>query len=149
MCFPEFCLKVQVVYGSLRVTHGLLRGPQTPTLSFSKKRNIPGTLYSLCNTVLQGFLTTFSISLALLLWFSCSLMSDSFRPHGLYIACQTPLSMRFLRQKYWSGLPFYSPGDLLDPGIELTYAALVGRIFLPLSYGKVHQKTIGGQIPAS
>ena len=34
------------------------------------------------------------------------------------LACQAPLSMGFLRQKYWSGLPFSSPGDLLDPGIE-------------------------------
>ena len=33
-------------------------------------------------------------------------------------ACQTPLSMRFPRQEYWSGLPFSSPGDLLNPGIE-------------------------------
>ena len=26
--------------------------------------------------------------------------------------------MGFSRQEYWSGLPFPSPGDLLDPGIE-------------------------------
>ena len=26
--------------------------------------------------------------------------------------------MEFYRQKYWSGLPFASPGDLPDPGIE-------------------------------
>ena len=29
------------------------------------------------------------------------------------VACQTPLSMRFPRQEYWSGLPFPTPGDLL------------------------------------
>ena len=35
------------------------------------------------------------------------------------VACQAPLSMRFPRQGYWSGLPFPSPGDLPDnPGIE-------------------------------
>ena len=34
------------------------------------------------------------------------------------IACQAPLSMGFSRQEYWSGLPFLSPGDLPDPGIE-------------------------------
>ena len=34
------------------------------------------------------------------------------------VACQAPLPMRFLRQGYWSGLPFPSPGDLPDPGIE-------------------------------
>ena len=32
--------------------------------------------------------------------------------------CQAPLSMGFPRQKYWSGLPFPSPGDLSNPGIE-------------------------------
>ena len=35
------------------------------------------------------------------------------------IAYQAPLSMEFSRQEYWSGLPFPSPGDLPDPGIEL------------------------------
>ena len=34
------------------------------------------------------------------------------------VACQTPLSIEFSRQKYWSELPFSSPGDLPDPGIE-------------------------------
>ena len=34
------------------------------------------------------------------------------------IACQAPLSMEFFRQEYWSGLPFPSPGDLPNPGIE-------------------------------
>ena len=33
-------------------------------------------------------------------------------------ACQVPLSMGFSRQEYWSGLPFPSPGDLLNTGIE-------------------------------
>ena len=33
-------------------------------------------------------------------------------------AYQAPLSMVFSRQEYWSGLPFPSPGDLPDPGIE-------------------------------
>ena len=36
------------------------------------------------------------------------------------VAHQAPLSMGFLRQEYWSGLPFPSPGDLPDPGIEPT-----------------------------
>ena len=34
------------------------------------------------------------------------------------IACQAPLPMGFSRQEYWGGLPFPSPGDLPDPGIE-------------------------------
>ena len=35
--------------------------------------------------------------------------------------------MGFSRQEYWSGLPFPSPGDLLDPGIELSSPTLAGR----------------------
>ncbi|ELR62335.1 hypothetical protein M91_01857, partial [Bos mutus] len=31
---------------------------------------------------------------------------------------QSPLSMEFSRQEYWSELPFPTPGDLPDPGIE-------------------------------
>ena len=34
------------------------------------------------------------------------------------IACQAPLSMGFSRQEYWSWLPFPTPGDPPDPGIE-------------------------------
>ena len=33
-------------------------------------------------------------------------------------AHQAPLSMKFSRQEYWSGLPCPSPGDLPDPGIK-------------------------------
>ena len=36
-----------------------------------------------------------------------------------YIACQAPLSMEFSRQEYWSGLPFPTPRDRSDAGIEL------------------------------
>ena len=35
------------------------------------------------------------------------------------VALQAPLFMEFSRQKYWSRLPFPSPGYLPDPGIEL------------------------------
>ena len=40
------------------------------------------------------------------------------------IAHQAVLSMEFSRQEYWSGLPFCSPGDLLNPGIEPRSPAL-------------------------
>ena len=46
-------------------------------------------------------------------------MSDSLWPHGLSpLSCQAPLSMEFSRQEYWSGLPFPSPGDLSNLGIQ-------------------------------
>ena len=34
------------------------------------------------------------------------------------VAYQVPLSMGFSRQEYWSGLPFPSPGDLPNPGLN-------------------------------
>ena len=37
-----------------------------------------------------------------------------------YYTCQVLLSMEFSRQEYWSGMPCPLPGDLPDPGIELT-----------------------------
>ena len=39
-------------------------------------------------------------------------------------AHQAPLSMRFSRQGYWNGLPFPSPGDFSNPGIEPKSPAL-------------------------
>ena len=40
------------------------------------------------------------------------------------VAYQVPLSMGFSRQEYWSGLPFPSPGNLPNPGIEPESPAL-------------------------
>ena len=37
--------------------------------------------------------------------------------------------MGFSRQEYWSGLPFPSPGDLFDPGIEPRFSYIAGRHF--------------------
>ena len=34
------------------------------------------------------------------------------------VDCQAPLFMEFSKQEHWSGLPFPSPGDLSDPGVE-------------------------------
>ena len=54
----------------------------------------------------------------------CSVVSGSSGPQEL--ACQAPLSMRFSRPEYWSGLPFPTLGDLPDLGIEPTSPALAG-----------------------
>ena len=51
---------------------------------------------------------------------------------SVYLPLQAPLSMEFLRQEYWSRLPFPPPGDLSDPGIEpvsLASPTLAGRFF--------------------
>ena len=44
------------------------------------------------------------------------------------IAYQAPLSMEFSRQECWSGLPFPSPGDLPNPGIEPRSPVLAERL---------------------
>ena len=51
-------------------------------------------------------------------------------------AHQAPLSMGFPRKEYWSELPFPSPGDLPDPGIEAASAALAGGFFTAEPSGK-------------
>ena len=53
---------------------------------------------------------------------SSSVVFDSATPWT--VTCQAPLSTAFSRQEYWSGLPFPSPGDLPDPGIEPGSVAL-------------------------
>jgi len=45
------------------------------------------------------------------------------------VSCQSPLSTRFLKQDYCSGLSFPSPGDLPDPGMELKSPAFAGGFF--------------------
>ena len=55
------------------------------------------------------------------------------------VACQAPLSMRFPRQEYRSGLPFSSLGDLPDPGIEAMSPALAGGFFTTEPPGTPHK----------
>ena len=66
--------------------------------------------------------------LCVLIW---SVVSDSFRPCGLQ-PHQAPLS----RQEYWSGLPFPTPGNRSDPGIEPSSPALAGEFFTTEPPGK-------------
>ena len=44
--------------------------------------------------------------------------------------------MGFPRQEYWSGLPCPPPGDLPNPGIELTSPALAVKFFTAEPTGK-------------
>jgi len=67
------------------------------------------------------------------------------------VAHQTPLSMIFSRQEYWSGLPFPSPEDLPNTGIKpasLRPPALAGRFFTTSATWEAHGLTylwLGGQ----
>ena len=53
------------------------------------------------------------------------------------IACHASLSIGFPRQEYWSELPFPSPGDLPDLGIEPTFLSLAGRFITIEPRGKL------------
>ena len=65
---------------------------------------------------------------------SCSVISDSFSPWA--VACQSPLSMEFPRQEYWSELPFLPLEDLPNPAIKPAPSALAGRFFTTEPLGK-------------
>ena len=60
-------------------------------------------------------------------------------PHG---PCQTPLSMGFPRQQYWSMLPLPPPGDLPHPGTEPGSPALQADFFATEPLGKIHFKKV-------
>ena len=62
------------------------------------------------------------------------------------VAYQAPPSMGFSRQEYWSALPFPSPGDLLDPGIEPRSPALRAGIFPSEPPGKPSRLVIGAEL---
>ena len=64
---------------------------------------------------------------------SCPTLCNSMDNSG---SDSSPLSMGFLRQEYWTGLPFASPGDLPGPGLEPTSPAFAGRLFTTGPPGK-------------
>ena len=63
-------------------------------------------------------------------------MSDSFAT-PCTVASQAPLSMGFPRQEYRSALPFPSPGELLNAGIEPMSPELGGGFFISEPPGKL------------
>ena len=61
------------------------------------------------------------------------------------VVCQASLSMGLSRQEYWSRLPFPSPGDLPNVGIEPGSPALAGEFFHHLDTRKafMHYRVCG------
>ena len=55
-----------------------------------------------------------------------------------------PLSMEFSRHEYWNGLPFPSPGDLPDPGIEPGLPVLLADPLLAEPPGKLVRSNFTG-----
>ena len=70
---------------------------------------------------------------------SCSIMSNSLRPHGLYHQALLFCPWGFSGQEYWSGYLFPSPGDLLDPGIEPGSPALQVDSLSIATPGKINE----------
>ena len=99
--FPTF---LRVTLGSVWIGLPLLPGQPAPPLSK------------------EGF----GLPLKCISQWSRSVVSDSLQPTTA--AHQAPLSVGFSRQGYWSGLPFPSPGDLPNPGIEPGFCT-AGRFF--------------------
>ena len=64
----------------------------------------------------------------------CSVVSDSVTPWT--IASQASLSMGFSRQESRSGLPFPSPGDLPNPGMEPWFPTLQADSLMSEPLGK-------------
>ena len=73
---------------------------------------------------------------------SCSIMSDSLRPPGLYPA--RPLCpWGFSRQEHWRGLPCPPPADLPNPGIEPRSPTLWADSLPPEPPGKPKSTGVG------
>ena len=69
---------------------------------------------------------------------ACSFVSDSAIPWT--VALQAPLHMEFSKQEYWSGLPFPSPGELPNLGIEHKSFTLQADSLLSEPPGKPYDK---------
>ena len=91
--------------------------------------------YTIPTKFILSYFVTFFIFVTFLLFFAVFLVNCQFT-NIWTVAHQSPLSMGFFRQEYWSGLPFLSPGDLPDPGIKLASPALAFTIRDTSSYLK-------------
>ena len=72
---------------------------------------------------------------------SCSVMSDSFWPHGL-LPARLLCPWGFSRQEYWSELSCSPPGDLPNPGIKPRSSSLQADTLLSEPPGKPQQHTL-------
>ena len=77
----------------------------------------------------------------MVVWFMPAQLYPTFLQPWWTAAHQAPLSMRFHRQEYWSGLPFPTPGGLPELGTEPMSPmspTLADRFFTTESPGKFH-----------
>ena len=106
------------------------------TLYFSTTSKVPSSylpILNVKNTILV-------IWWKWLLLFSCWVMSNSLQAHGLQ---PTRFSVHGISQaRIWSGLPFPSPGDFPDPGIEPASPALQEDCLLLRHLGSSHTEVV-------
>ena len=148
-------LRLSVYHESESVSHSVmfhsLRPPGLePARLFCSYNSLGKSTGMGCHTLLQGIFQTLALNPGLLhcrqilchlrkafVYNGCPCVCSSLSCVWLFvtpwtIACQVPLSMGFSRQESWNGLPYPSPGDLPNPGIEpmsLSSPALAGRFF--------------------
>ena len=137
----SFCL-----YGSACSRHFTRTGPHD--MGSSVSGFLPSASCSQSSSILQGvsahpFLFNGQITFHCmgLLMLSCQVTSYSLRPCGLQLH-KVPLSVGFPRQEYCTRLPFPSPGDPPDPGIEPASSALQADSLLLSCQGKPGMDTV-------
>ena len=91
---------------------------ETLTLQMAKKLILLFPYIQMTNRQMKICSTSLTINIGV----SCSAVSTLYDP--MDSSTPAPLFVGFSRQEYWSGLPFLSPGHLLDPGIEPRSPAL-------------------------
>ena len=104
-CIPpslSFLPQLPIFFSSLTLAATWLLSPLSPSLPQKYKHIIRVGIF-LCVFVFHHFSC---VQLFATLW---------------TVAPQTPLSMGFSRQEYWSGMPCPSSGDLLNPGMESVF----------------------------
>ena len=121
LAIPGLCLPGSSVHGILQA-----RILEWVAISFSSRSSQPRNWTRVSCTV-GRWLTNWAMKETPKTWFTAKTVTGG---GGLVtklyptlaipwtVARQAPLSMGFSRQEYWSGLPFPSPGDLPNPGIE-------------------------------
>ena len=104
------------------INHLFADSRETELPDFQGDRNTEGRLFpSVESHLLRPAPPLPSVQLLWCWWFPCWVVSTSWDP---IVARQAPLCRGLFRQEYWSGLPFPSLGDLLNPGTEPTSSAL-------------------------
>ena len=96
----------------------------------------PKLLYPLIPLIMALHLTCLTLLMPSELLRACVLSHVWLFATPWTVACQTPLSMGFSRQEYWSRLPFPPPGDLPNPGIEPTSSALERQVLYHWATGE-------------